>query len=51
MNDQTFVQLRAYIHAYNPEEEMEFVGEEEHLITDEEDDNARGVVIIDILGE
>ena len=52
MNDETFVQQRAYIYAYLPEEEWEFMsGEEELIIDGEVEECLRGVVIIDILGE
>jgi len=51
MSNDTFVQERAYIHAYKP-------GEEEFIIEcgdpdfwELEDEKDRGVVIIDILGE
>ena len=63
MSNEKFVQQRAYVYAPSPEEirQMEnrrrkmedkrICGEDEFFSITEEDDDTRGVVIIDILGE
>jgi len=55
MSNDTFVQQRAYIYAPNPEDikkmEESTDGKKEFIIADEKEDDARGVVVIDILGE
>jgi hypothetical protein len=49
MSDET--QQRAYIYAYTPEDIKKMQENEAEESAENEDDDARGVVIIDILGE